>query len=166
MSNDIEQQTKGIEELDNPRVSPEALVIADTYLHCLDIDATAKELEIPREEVVWYLNKAPVRRYVDTVFLEQGYLNRHKIQDALSTVISKKLEDLEMTELVSNKDIADLLKMAHDMRMKELELAIKREAKAPKEHKEGTQINVQQNNYGANYMDLLNKIVGGPNGNQ
>ena len=144
---------------DEIRISPEALAVADTYLVTLDIDTTAKELDIKREEVVYYLNKKPVKNYVDTIFLEQGYLNRHKIQDTLSTIIAKKLEELEDSELTSSKDIADLLKLAHDIRIKEMDMMLKTNEK---KKASDTQINVQQNNYGTNYMDLIEKIVRGP----
>lgn len=144
---------------DEIRISPEALTVADTYLMTLDIDSTAKQLDIPREEVVYYLNKKPVKNYVDTIFLEQGYLNRHKIQDTLSTIIAKKLEELEDSELTSSKDIADLLKLAHDIRIKEMDMMLKTNEK---KKATDTQINVQQNNYGTNYMDLIEKIVRGP----
>lgn len=143
------------------KLSPEALTITNTYLQTSDIDATANKLMIPREKVITYLNKREVKKYIDTIFLEQGYLNRNKIAAAMSTIIDKKLEELDEAELGSNKDIADLLLMMHKMRMDELK-AIQADEKA---HTQPVvnQTNVQNNikaDFGQNYNSLLEKLSG------
>lgn len=141
------------------KLDPEALEIANTYLQTFDYGETAQLLGISRDEVVHYLNKKEVKRFVDAVFLEQGYMNRHTLQNTMSSIIEKKLEEMEETELASTKDIAELLMMAHKMRMEEMKVMIQLEA-ASSDKKPGTQVNVQ-NNYGSNYGELMSKLVGG-----
>jgi len=151
------QQMTITEQNDNDvTISPEALEVANYYITCLDIKTTAKVLDITQERVTHYLNIKEVKRYVDTIFLDQGYLNKYKLQSLLDSVIEKKLEEMEESELYSDKDILDMIKLAHDMRMKEIAAMQKNEEAI------GKQINIQQNNYGdSNYGDLLNRIMGG-----
>ena len=154
MSKDLLNPEEGV------KLSPEALTIVNNYLTTNDIDATCNLLKLPREKVIQYLNKKEVKRYIDTVFLEQGYFNRSKIAQAMTDIIEKKLEELEEAEMSSTKDIADLLQMAHKMRMDELK-AIQADQKADTVIK--NQTNVQQNingSFGDNYNSLLDKLVG------
>ena len=142
------------------RMSPEMVEVATTYLECSDIDVTAELLGVDREKVVYYLNKPEAKRFVDTVFLDQGYLNRHKLQAAFTKMIDLKLEELDEAELGSNKDIADLLMMVHKISMdtrKEISDAEKLESSQQIK----TQTNVQINNpMGENYTQLLEKLIG------
>jgi hypothetical protein len=143
------------------KLSPEALTIVNNYLMTNDISATSNALGIPREKVIQYLNKREAKRYIDTVFLEQGYLNRGKIADAMSRIIDKKLEELEEAEMGSNKDIADLLQMMQKFRHDEIKLM-----QADEKNNAPTvtnQTNVQNNfsnEMGTNYNTLLEKLVG------
>ena len=143
---------------DGSKMSPEALTIANTYLETNDIQSTANKLMIPREKVTQFLNKREVKKYIDTIFLEEGYLNRSKIADAMSSIIDKKLEELEEAELGSNKDIADLLQMMHKIRMDELKVMQTTE----KENAAVTnQTNIQNNfsnEMGSNYTSLMDKL--------
>jgi hypothetical protein len=125
------------------KMSPEMLEITTTYLECADIDTTAEMLGIDR--------------FVDTVFLDQGYLNRHKLQAAFTKIIDLKLEELDDAEMGSNKDIADLLMMMHKIgtdTRKEI-------AEASKPSAPTNQTNVQFNNgqFGDNYNSLLGKLM-------
>lgn len=142
-------------------MSPEALVVANEYLQTNDVGATAIKLNMPSNKVTQYLNKREVKRYIDTIFLEQGYFNRGKIAQAMTDIIEKKLEELEEAEMSSTKDIADLLQMAHKMRMDEIK-AIQTEDKGNTTIK--NQTNVQQNfassEFGENYVGLLDKLNG------
>lgn len=139
------------------RMSPEMLEVTTTYLETCDIDQTAEMLGIDRERVTYYLNKPEAKRFVDTVFLDQGYLNRHKLQAAFTKIIDMKLEELDEAELGSSKDIADLLMMVHKISMdtrKEINEALKPSAPT-------TQINQQFNGqFGENYNSLLEKLIG------
>lgn len=148
-------------DLTNPdttlRVSPEALEVATTYLECCDIKQTADILGIDSEKVSYYLNKKEVKRFIDTVFLDQGYLNRHKLQVAMTDLIEKKMLEMEEAEIGSSKDIADLLMMAHKMRMEELKLIQAGEKEAgPK-----VVVNTGAGQFGQNYDSLLGKLMGG-----
>ena len=107
-----------------PVISPETLTIADAYLELQNTEAVSLRLSIPVEKVHKTLQGYQVRTYMDTVFNETGYMNKYKIADALNTLIENKLEELEETELTSRKDPAELLKLAHDMRIQEYKLQI------------------------------------------
>ena len=102
------------------RISPESIEIANAYLEKGDINAVSTELKVPRDVVSDYLNKREVKKYIDSVYLDAGYRNRFKLAEVMDTLIDKKLEEAEETEMYSNKDLADLLQMAHKMRMDEL----------------------------------------------
>ena len=80
---------------DTYNMSPEALAVANNYLETNDVGDTARALSIPREKVTYYLNKREVKKYIDTIFLEQGYLNRGKLADAVTRIIEKKLEEFQ-----------------------------------------------------------------------
>lgn len=148
-------------ELTNPegevRVSPEALEIATTYLECADIGVTAEILGVDREKVSYFLNKKEVKRFVDSVFLDQGYLNRHKLQESMSNIIQMKMDELLEAEIGSTKDIADLLMMAHKMRTDNAKMALEENKEA------GPSVVVNQNGggmFGNNYDSLMSKLSG------
>ena len=144
-----------VEVDDEFSMNPEMISVANIYLQTTDVAETAQELGIPKEKVVYYLNKPEVKRYIDTIFLEQGYISRTKIAATLSDVIEKKILEMEETELGSTKDIAELLALAHKIRMDELKHTAVLEA--PKIDK---QQNIQINNsFGDNYNSLLEKIL-------
>lgn len=138
-------------------IAPESLEVANIYLELGDIGETAAALGIGKELVVAILAKKEVRHYVDTVFLNAGWFSRSKIAAALDTIIEKKLRELEEAEIGSSKDIADLLMMAHKMRMEEI-AAI---AKANGDGNIKRQVNVQINDGvgGNNYNALVQKLV-------
>ena len=137
-------------------MSPEMLEVTAAYLQCSDIGETADALNIPKEKVSYYLNKPEARRFIDTIFLEQGYINRHKIQGVLDKIIEMKLEEMEESEIGSNKDILDILAFAHkvgeDVRkgIRETEKTV-----APT-NQFNTQINAD---FGDNYSSLMSKLI-------
>ncbi len=140
------------------RVSPEAMEIATTYLECADIKTTAEILGIDAEKVSYYLNKKEVKRFVDNVFLDQGYLNRHKLQETMTYLIETKMDELKEAEVGSSKDIADLLALAHKMRMEEI-----RATQAEFKEGGGTKVvvNAGQPAFGDNYSSLMSKLSAG-----
>jgi len=142
---------------DNYKMSPEILEVANVYLQTNSIHDTALALDIPTEKVNYYINKPEAKRYIDNVFLDQGYLNRHKLIDKMSEIIDKKLEELDEAEMGSTKDIADLLQIMHKMRMD-----YAKEAAPEKEAGNSTNININGNaGFGTNYNDLLGRITNG-----
>jgi len=102
------------------RISPEGIEIANTYLEVGDVNAVSSGLGIPKDQVVEYLNKREVKKYIDSVYLDAGYRNKFKLASVLDTLIDKKIQEVEETEMYTNKDLADLLQMAHKMRMDEI----------------------------------------------
>ena len=143
-------------------ISPEMLQIAESYLFTNSIIETAKELDVPQNVVAEYLDKREVRTYIDSVYMETGYRNRHTLGDALDSVINAKLEEMEEAEVTSSKDIADLLSLAQKFRKDELELQIKL-IKAQAELSkvvQGNTINIQDNSIeGSNYGSLISKLL-------
>lgn len=134
------------------RINPEALAFVETYLSTLSVDETAKTLQISREEAVGYLKQKEVQRFMDTVFMEQGYMNRFKLTALVDKVIESKLEEAEETGVYSGKDLMDVLEFMYKMQNDQS----KREDKTP-----GKQTNVQVNNYGDNLGGLIDRIVKG-----
>jgi predicted transcriptional regulator len=143
---------------DKLTIQPEQLKVADTYISCGgSIATTAKELGMTRAEVSSVLSERAVRKYVDTMFLDAGHMNRFKLAETLEKVINRKLEELEEAEIGSSKDIADLL----DLAIKFYNTLAKLEA--IREKKEiNNQTNVQVNDYGkGNYGKLVELLARG-----
>ena len=134
-------------------MSPEMIEITNTYLQCANVGETALALNIPKERVAYYINKPEAKRYIDTVFLEQGYLNRHRIQGVLDEIMELKLEEMRESEVGSNKDILDILQFAHKVG-EDVRKGMKEEnSRAPT-----NQFN-QINAYGENYDSLMSKLL-------
>ena len=143
------------------RMSPEGLEIANTYLEQGTIPAVCAKLGVTENEVSEVLNKREIKQYIDTVFLDTGYRNRFKISETLDMLIEKKLEESEETEIYTNKDMADLLAMAHKMRIEELKAQTEMEKAKAQVVK--TQVNIQDNGslpFGqGNYGELIKKLI-------
>jgi len=137
------------------KISPEGLRIAETYLIQGNLQDTANALLMEPFEVSDYLQTREVKAYIDHAYLEGGYRNRNKIAEALDNIIELKLEEMAESEMGSTKDIADLLQMAHKMRMEEI-----------KAMENTTKIQTQNNVLitdagGSNYNKLLGKLYDG-----
>jgi molybdenum cofactor biosynthesis enzyme len=121
-------------------------------------------LQVGEAQVVELLNKREVKKYIDTVYLDMGYRNKNNIGSLLDTMIASKLEEAQDSGVYSSKDLADLLQMAHKMRMDEIK------AQAELLKAEGgnikNQTNVQINEavpFGqGNYGKLMEKLLNGP----
>lgn len=135
-------------------ISPEGLEIAECYLsNGSDSEKTALVLGIPLQEVIRYMGKREVKAYIDTLYFESGFRNRDRFAAVMDEIIACKLEEMDDTGMGSSKDILEIMKEAHSMKMKELELEIKRDAaKTPS----GPAVAVQVNH---NYNELLGKIM-------
>jgi hypothetical protein len=116
---------------------------------------------VSEDKVVELLNKREVKRYIDTVYLDLGYRNKNNIGSLLDEMIQSKLEEAQETGVYSSKDLADLLQMAHKMRMDE----IKAQAELLKVENANikNQTNVQINEalpFGqGNYGKLMEKLL-------
>ena len=90
-----------------------------------------------------------------------GYNNRFLMRQAMDALIKQKFQELEEAGVGSSKDIADLLQMSHKMSMdlldKQLQLE-KLRTQAPGPQK---QVNVQINDDGSKYSQLIHKLVSG-----
>ena len=143
------------------KMSPEGLDIANSYLEHGSITAVASKLRVSQNEVTEILNKREIKQYLDTVFLDTGYRNRFKLSETLDMLIEKKLEESEETQIYTNKDMADLLQMAHKMRMEEIKAQTEMEKAKAQTVK--TQVNIQDNSgtpFGqGNYGELIKKLM-------
>lgn len=136
------------------KINPEQLEVAETYLKSSgSITRTAEHLNISKEQVAEILDQRPVKKYIDAMFTDAGYMNRFKLAETLEKIIEKKMEELEEAEIGSGKDIAELL----DLAIKFYNTLAKLEAarKTPT-----SQTNVQVNDYG-NYGKLVERLVKG-----
>jgi molybdenum cofactor biosynthesis enzyme len=145
-------------------ISPEGLEVANCYLQYGNIRAVCEYMGVPENKVVDILNKREVKKYIDTVYLDMGFRNKNNIASVLDEMIKSKLEEAQETGIYSSKDLADLMLMAHKMRMDELK------AQAELLKAESTNIrnqtNVQINDaslpFGqGNYGKLMEKLLNG-----
>jgi|TARA_Y100000310_G_C20352004_1_gene654811 molybdenum cofactor biosynthesis enzyme len=142
-------------------ISPEGLEVANFYLQFGNIRAVVEHLGVSENKVVDLLNKREVKKYIDTVYLDMGYRNKNNIAAVLDEMIQSKLEEASETGVYSSKDLADLLQMAHKMRMDE----IKAQTEIEKSSYSGlkSQTNVQINEgvpFGqGNYGKLMEKLL-------
>ena len=143
------------------KMSPEGLEIANSYLEHGSIPAVASKLRVSQHEVTDILNKREIKQYIDTVFLDTGYRNRFKLSETLDMLIEKKLEEAEETQIYTSKDMADLVQMAHKMRIEEIKAQTEMEKAKAQTVK--TQVNIQDNSglpFGqGNYGELIKKLM-------
>ena len=142
------------------QISPEALEVANCYLQTNSSEVVAQELGVPLDRVCEILARPEVRGYVDRVFFDSGYNNRFLMRRAMDAVIKRKFEELEEAGVGSGKDIAHLLHLSHKMSMdlldREIQLQKLRTESAPQR-----QVNVQINDDGTKYSQLIHKLISG-----
>lgn len=97
------------------KIAPESLEVANAYLSTGSALKAAELLGIDPDQVHHVLARSDVKRYVDQIFLDQGYRNRFTLAELLDTIIEKKLEEAQESEHYSSKDLADLIALAHKM---------------------------------------------------
>jgi hypothetical protein len=78
----------------------------------------------------------------------------------MSRIIELKMEELEEAEIGSSKDIAELLQMAHKMRMEEIK-AMQNENKEAGKVVVNNTTNAPAGTFGENYDSLLGKLMKG-----
>jgi hypothetical protein len=140
------------------KINPEGLEIANKYLETQSVEETARAMYISEEAVTNVLNKTEVKRYIDSVYLDLGYRNRFKLGNLLDRIIDAKLEECEETEIYTNKDLVDLITLAHKMRMEEL-----KHQKDTTTIRNQTNVQINESNPfgGGKYGELMEKLVGG-----
>lgn len=143
-------------------ISPEGLDIAEAYLrNDSNAEKAATALNLPVEEVHRYLQKREVKDFVDRIYNEAGFRNRHRFSALVEELIAHKLEELEETGMGSNLDIFEMLEKYHKMMMAQKAQEIKLMETKAKYEQPLIQVNQQTNNYGDNYNKLLEKLTGG-----
>ena len=142
------------------KISPEGLEIANAYLEYGSIPTVSHRLGIGESIVSEMLNRREVKQYIDTVYLDTGYRNRFKLADTLDTLIDKKMEEAEESEIYTSKDLADLLQMAHKMRIDEMKAQAELEKAKATNIKNQTNIQVNDDAFGSgNYGKLMEKLL-------
>lgn len=150
-------QDTGIEAI---AISPENLEIANCYLQVQDVRAVAAELDIPVDTINRVLARREIKSYIDNVFLDIGYNNRFKMRSAMDAVLQKKFQDMEEAGIGSNKDIAELLALSHKMAIEHIDKQIQLEKiRLQNDPTIKTQNNIQINDAGSNYANLLSKLL-------
>jgi hypothetical protein len=145
-------------------IAPEGLEVANSFLQYGNIAAVCQDLGVSEYKVTVLLSQREVKKYIDTVYLDLGYRNRNNIGSLLDTMIASKLEEAEESGVYSSKDLADLLQMAHKMRMEEIKAMNDAERVIPIKNQTNVQIN--EGGFGAgNYGKLMEKLVNGTNNN-
>jgi len=152
---------QNLANVEEAQISPEGLEIANTYLKTTSVRETALKLKVTEDSVSKYLNQREVKKYVDTVFLDLGYRNRFKLAATLDDIIERKLEELDEAEMTSNKDIADLLQLAHKMRMDEMKAVADQTKAESATVKNQTNVQINDNStFGeGNYGELMKKLL-------
>jgi len=144
------------------RISPEGLEIANAYLELGNVPAVCARLRIDEAKASEYLAKREVKAYVDQVYLDTGYRNRFKLAEVLDNLIEHKLEEAEESQVYTSKDLADLVQMAHKIRMDEIKAQTELEkAKAANiKNQTNIQVNNQEMPFGqGNYGELMKKLL-------
>jgi hypothetical protein len=143
------------------KMSPEGLEIANAYLELGNIQAVCIRLKLDENTIQEYLGKREIKAYVDQVYLDTGYRNRFKLASTLDDIIEKKLDEADESQIYTNKDIADLLGMAHKMRMDEVKaMADLEKAKASNiKNQTNVQINSELPFGQGNYGKLMEKLL-------
>lgn len=128
-------------------LAPEQLDIANAYIQFGSAKETAYQLQIPEYQVIKLLERKDVRDYVTQVYLDRGYRNRHKLGDLLDKIIESKLEEAADTGVYSSKDLLEILKFAHQIRLDE--------SKMDKADGGGTTVNIAN----VGYSQLMERLL-------
>lgn len=141
-------------------ISPEGLEIANCYLQFGNIRAVSNFMQVAENEVVDFLAQKEVKRYLDNIYLDLGYRNRNNIGGLLDEMIESKLEEARDSGMFSSKDLADLLQMAHKMRMDEINAMVKMEQAGAIKNQTNIQVNNEGVPFGSgNYGKLMEKLL-------
>lgn len=130
--------------LDAPQLDPVFLSIANDSLAGKDVYTIAEEYDVKPDLVTSILDKKEVQNYMNSVMLNQGYLNRSKRLALINKVIEHKVEEALETDVYTKKDLLDWLK-----HLNEVETSIK-----PKKE-QGPGVAIQINNYDKLMNDLF-----------
>ncbi len=135
-------------------ISPEGALVANTYLaNACSLNSTSHELNLPTHEISATLADPMIKKYVNGILCETGFRRMEIIMTKLDELIDKKWQELEEADVGSNKDIAELLALAHKMSMEVVKVLTV-------DDKPGIQKNTQFNMYGpGNYGKLMKRLL-------
>ena len=145
-------------------ISPEGMEVANSYLTLGNIKGVCEYLSVSENKVVDILNRREVKKYIDTVYLDTGYRNKNNIGTLLDEMIQSKLEEAQESGVYSSKDLADLLQMAHRMRMDEIKAQAELEKASASSIRNQTNVQINEGvPFGeGNYGKLMDKLLNGP----
>ncbi len=138
---DIDALNKSLE---TPKLDPVLLAIANDYLGGSDIEKISEEYGVTQDRVAAVLDKDDVKKYIDNVYVTQGYLNRVRRMKLVNQVIEQKVQDALESGVWSKRDLLDWMKHLND-----LEETVKPKKQSP-------QVAIQVNNYDKLMKDLFN----------
>ena len=130
--------------LETPKLDPVLLAIANDYLDGCDLDKISEEYGVTQDRVAAVLEKDDVKKYIDNVYVTQGYLNRVRRMKLVNQVIEQKVQDALESGVWSKRDLLDWMKHLNDLE----------ETAKPK--KQSPQVAIQVNNYDKLMKDLFN----------
>jgi len=145
-------------------ISPEGMEVANSYLTLGNIKGVCEHLSVSENKVVDILNRREVKKYIDTVYLDTGYRNKNNIGTLLDEMIQSKLDEAQESGVYSSKDLADLLQMAHRMRMDEIKAQAELEKASASNIRNQTNVQINEGvPFGeGNYGKLMGKLLNGP----
>jgi hypothetical protein len=130
--------------LEAPALDPIVLALANEHLAGKDFEQLSAEFSVNTDVVVAVLNRKDVKSYIDTVYMNQGYMNRNKRLSLINTVIEQQVQEaMESGGKLSKKDLLDWIKLLDTMEHNT----------KPKE--KGPEVAIQINNYTKLMKDLL-----------
>ncbi len=130
--------------LETPKLDPVLLSIANDYLDGRDVAQIAEDYGVSEDRVAAVLDKDDVKKYIDNVYVTQGYLNRIRRMKLVNQVIEQKVQDALESGVWSKRDLLDWMKHLNDLE----------ETAKPK--KQSPQVAIQVNNYDKLMKDLFN----------
>ena len=140
-------------------ISPESLEIANLYLQLQSIPRVCESLGLPTEMVAEVLDRREIKAYLDNVFFDIGFNNRHKMRQAMDLIIQRKFQELDEAGIGSTKDITEILALSHKMTMEYMDKQIQLEKLRGAGIR--NQVNVQINDGvgNSNYGNLIERII-------
>lgn len=141
------------------QISPEALEVANSYLQLQNIPKVAEDLGVPIEQVVEVLERREVKAYLDNVFFDMGFNNRHKMREAMDAIIKQKFQELDEAGIGSNKDIIEILALSHKMSMEYMDKQIQLEKLRGSHFKNQVNVQINDQSGNSNYGNLLERII-------
>lgn len=145
------------------QISPEALEVANAYLQYQSIPKVCELLDLPTEMVAEVLDRRDVKAYLDNVFFDMGFNNRHRMRSAMDAIIQKKFQELDEAGIGSNKDIIEILALSHKMSMEYMDKQIQLEKLRGSHVKNQVNVQINEAGSGSNYGNLIERIINAGN---